>query len=189
MPFSFEPLGSEGLILIKPKVFADERGYFMELFKRSSMELGGIEAEFVQDNLSYSRKGTVRGLHYQKKPALQGKLVTCLRGTVYDVAVDIRVGSRTFGKWASVELSEENHSLFWIPEGFAHGFMVLSEEALVLYKVTGSEYSVEHDAGIRWDDPDLNIDWPMKDISQLIISEKDKHLPSLRERLDRGELL
>lgn len=189
MPFSFEPLILEGLILIKPKVFADERGYFMELFKRSSMELGGIKADFVQDNLSHSQKGTVRGLHYQKKPMLQGKLVTCLRGTVYDVAVDIRVGSPNFGKWVSVELSEENHHLFWIPEGFAHGFMVLSEEALVLYKVSGSEYSVEHDAGIRWDDPDLNIDWPMKDISQLIISEKDEHLPSLRERLDRGELL
>lgn len=189
MPFSFEPLILEGLILIKPKVFADERGYFMELFKRSSMELGGIKADFVQDNLSHSQKGTVRGLHYQMKPMLQGKLVTCLRGTVYDVAVDIRVGSPNFGKWVSVELSEENHNLLWIPEGFAHGFMVLSEQALVLYKVSGSEYSPEHDAGIKWDDPDLNIDWPIKDISQLIISEKDKHLPSLRERLDRGELL
>jgi len=189
MPFSYELLTLEGLILVKPKVYADERGYFMELFKSSDMQLGGITGEFVQDNLSYSRKGTVRGLHYQMKPKMQGKLVTCLRGTIYDVAVDIRVGSPTFGKWIAVELSEENHHLLWIPEGFAHGFMVLSEEALALYKVSGSEYSPEHDAGIRWDDPELNVDWPIKDVAKLIISEKDKHLPTLRERLDRGELL
>ena len=189
MPFSFEPLGLEGLILIKPKVFADERGYFMELTKNTDLISFGVDTNFVQDNLSYSRKGVVRGLHYQMKPVLQGKLVTCLSGKIYDVAVDIRVGSPGFGKWVSVELSEEDHHLFWIPEGFAHGFMVLSEEALVLYKVSGSEYSPEHDAGIRWDDPDINIDWPIKDISQLIISEKDKHFPSLRERLDRVELL
>jgi len=176
MPFSYELLTLEGLILVKPKVYADERGYFMELFKSSGMQFGGITGEFVQDNLSYSRKGTVRGLHYQMKPKMQGKLVTCLRGTIYDVAVDIRVGSPTFGKWVAVELSEENHHLLWIPEGFAHGFMVLSEEP-------------EHDAGIRWDDPELNVDWPIKDVAKLIISEKDKHLPTLRERLDRGELL
>jgi len=186
MPFSYELLTLEGLILVRPKVYADERGYFMELFKSSDMQLGGITGEFVQDNLSYSRKGTVRGLHYQMKPKMQGKLVTCLRGTIYDVAVDIRVGSPTFGKWVAVELSEENHHLLWIPEGFAHGFMVLSEEAMVLYKVSGSEYSPEHDAGIRWDDPELNVDWPIKDVAKLIISEKDKHLPTLRERLDRG---
>jgi len=189
MPFSYELLTLEGLILVKPKVYADERGYFMELFKSSDMKLSGITGEFLQDNLSYSRKGTVRGLHYQMKPKMQGKLVTCLRGAIYDVAVDIRVGSPTFGKWVAVELSEENHHLLWIPEGFAHGFMVLSEEAMVLYKVSGSEYSPEHDAGIRWDDPELNVDWPIKDVAKLIISEKDKHLPTLRERLDRGELL
>jgi len=107
----------------------------MELFKSSDMKLDGITGEFVQENLSYSCKGTVRGLHYQMKPKMQGKLVTCLRGAIYDVAVDIRVGSPTFGKWLAVELSEENHHLLWIPEGFAHGFMVLSEKALVLYKV------------------------------------------------------
>jgi len=189
MPFSYEPLTLEGLILVRPKVYADERGYFMELFKSSDMQLGGITGEFLQDNLSYSRKGTVRGLHYQMKPKMQGKLVTCLRGAIYDVAVDIRVGSPTFGKWIAVKLSEENHHLLWIPEGFAHGFMVLNEEAMVLYKVSGSEYSPEHDAGIRWDDPELNVDWPIKDVAKLIISEKDKHLPTLRERLDRGELL
>jgi len=189
MPFSYELFTLEGLILVKPKVYADERGYFMELFKSSDMQVGGITGEFLQDNLSYSRKGTVRGLHYQMKPKMQGKLVTCLRGAIYDVAVDIRVGSPTFGKWIAVELSEENHHLLWIPEGFAHGFMVLSEEAMVLYKVSGSEYSPEHDAGIRWDDPELNVDWPIKDVAKLVISEKDKHLPTLRERLDRGELL
>jgi len=153
------------------------------------MKLDGITGEFVQDNLSYSCKGTVRGLHYQMKPKMQGKLVTCLRGAIYDVAVDIRVGSPTFGKWLAVELSEENHHLLWIPEGFAHGFMVLSEKALVLYKVSGSEYSPEHDASIKGDDPELNVDWPIKDGAKLNISEKDKHLPTMRERLDRGELL
>jgi len=189
MPFEAERLQIRDVILIRPKVFADERGFFMELTKNTELISFAVDTDFVQDNVSYSYKGVVRGLHYQMKPKAQGKLVTCLRGTIYDVAVDIRVGSPSFGKWVVVELSEENHHLFWIPEGFAHGFMVLSDEALVLYKVSGSEYSPEHDAGIKWDDPDLNIDWPTKDISQLIISEKDKHLPSLRERLDRGELL
>ena len=189
MPFEAERLQIRDVILIRPKVFADERGFFMELTKNTDLIGFGVDTDFVQDNVSYSYKGVVRGLHYQMKPKSQGKLVTCLTGEIYDVAVDLRVGSPSFGKWVSVELSEENHHLFWIPEGFAHGFMVLSDEALVLYKVSGSEYSPEHDAGIKWDDPDLSIDWPIEDTSQLIISEKDEHLPSLRERLDRGELL
>ena len=189
MPFEAEHLDIRDVILVRPKVFADERGFFMELTKNTDLISFGVDTDFVQDNVSYSHRGVVRGLHYQMKPRAQGKLVTCLRGEIYDVAVDIRDGSSTFGKYAAVKLSEENHNLLWIPEGFAHGFTVLSEQALVLYKVSGSEYSPEHDAGIKWDDPDLNVGWPIKDISQLIISEKDKHLPSLRERLDRGELL
>jgi len=189
MPFEAEHLDIRDVILVRPKVFADERGFFMELTKNTDLISFGVDTDFVQDNVSYSHRGVVRGLHYQMKPRAQGKLVTCLRGEIYDVAVDIRDGSSTLGKYVGVKLSEENHNLLWIPIGFAHGFMVLSDDALVLYKVSGSEYAPECDGGIRWNDPRINVDWPIKDENILIISDKDKKLPTLEERMKRGELL
>lgn len=181
MPFEFERLELEGLVLIRPKVFRDERGFFLEFYKRSEFYKNGIEVEFLQDNHSASVKGTLRGLHYQKKPKVQGKLVRCVKGDIFDVAVDIRKGSKTFGKWFGIRLSEENQLMLWIPPGFAHGFLVLSDYAEVIYKVSHSEYSPGHDAGIRFDDPDLAIDWPIKDPNLLILSEKDKRLPYLKD--------
>lgn len=181
MPFEFERLELEGLVLIRPKVFRDERGFFLEFYKRSEFYKNGIEVEFLQDNHSASVKGTLRGLHYQKKPKVQGKLVRFVKGEIFDVAVDIRKGSKTFGKWFGIRLSEENQLMLWIPPGFAHGFLVLSDYAEVIYKVSHSEYSPGHDAGIRFDDPDLAIDWPIKDPNLLILSEKDKRLPYLKD--------
>ena len=181
MPFEFERLELEGLVLIRPKVFRDERGFFLEFYKRSEFYKNGIEVEFLQDNHSASVKGTLRGLHYQKKQKVQGKLVRCVKGEIFDVAVDIRKGSKTFGKWFGIRLSEENQLMLWIPPGFAHGFLVLSDYAEVIYKVSHSEYSPGHDAGIRFDDPDLAIDWPIKDPNLLILSEKDKRLPYLKD--------
>ena len=177
MPFVFEPLEIPEVILIKTKVFEDGRGYFKELFKASSFQEAGIKETFVQDNFSYSKKGVLRGLHFQLEPQAQGKLVTCLGGKIFDVAVDLRPESPTFRKWVAVELSQENHFLLYIPPGFAHGFQVLSEEALVCYKCT-AEYAPELDAGIVWNDPDLSIPWPLKDP---ILSPKDARLPKLSE--------
>lgn len=178
MPFTLEQLEIPDLILLRPKIFFDNRGFFLEIFKNSDLENMGLKFNVVQDNLSYSRKGVLRGLHYQKRPKEQGKLVICLYGLIYDVAVDIRVKSPTFGKHVGVLLSGEEKTIFWIPPGFAHGFLVLSDEALVLYKVTENEYSPHHDAGIIWNDPDLKIKWP---IGEPILSEKDKNLPRLRD--------
>ncbi len=181
MPFEFIKTEIPDVILIKPKVFQDERGFFLETYKKSDFEKAGIKAEFVQDNHSKSVKGVLRGLHFQKKPFAQGKLVRCIRGKIFDVAVDIRKGSPTFGKWVGYELSEENRYILWIPEGFAHGFLTLSDEAEVIYKVSGGEYSPEHDAGIIWNDPDIDIKWPLDQVDEIILSEKDKKLPFLRE--------
>jgi dTDP-4-dehydrorhamnose 3,5-epimerase len=167
------------VILIKPKVFGDERGFFMESYKKSEFEKAGIDTDFVQDNHSKSVKGVLRGLHYQKEPAAQGKLVRCIRGKIFDVAVDIRKKSPTFGKWVGYELSEENKFMLWIPKGFAHGFLTLSKEAEIIYKVSGSEYSPEHDRGIIWNDKTINIKWPVENIENIILSEKDKNLPTL----------
>jgi len=181
MPFKFVSLEIPEVVLIKPKVFFDERGYFLELFKEPDFELRGIKAQVKQLNLSFSKRGVLRGLHYQRHPKAQGKLVCCLQGLILDVAVDIRKGSPTFGKWVSALLSSDEKNMLWIPEGFAHGFLVLSEEAQVLYAVTGSEYSPEHDAGIIWNDPDINIAWPLSEIKGVILSEKDRALPMLRD--------
>ena len=181
MPFEFIKTEIPEVILIKPKVFQDERGFFLETYKKSDFEKAGINAEFVQDNHSKSVKGVLRGLHFQKKPFAQGKLVRCVRGKIFDVAVDIRKGSPTFGKWVGYELSEENRYILWIPEGFAHGFLTLSEEAEVIYKVSGGEYSPQHDAGIIWNDPDINIKWPVNQVKEIILSEKDKKLPFLKD--------
>jgi len=162
--------------LIEPKVFEDERGFFMETYKAPDFVSAGIEGNFVQENHSRSSKGVLRGLHYQNPPFAQGKLVRVVRGEIFDVAVDIRKGSPTWGKWMGVTLSEERKDILCIPAGFAHGFCVLSEIAEVIYKTT-NVYSPESEAGIIWNDEDLNIDWLVNDP---IVSEKDKKLPSLK---------
>lgn len=169
----------DGLLVIKPKVFGDERGYFFESFNEDNYRKAGIDFNFVQDNISKSKKGTIRGLHYQVGENVQGKLCKVIFGEVLDVAVDVRFGSPTFGKYFSSELSDENHTQLWIPPGFAHGFSVLSDEAIFSYKCTAL-YSKEHERAIIFNDPDLNIHWQVKNP---IVSEKDinaplfKHIP------------
>lgn len=166
----------EGLLRIEPDVYPDERGCFFEHYNRARYEAVGVAGEFVQDNCSFSRQGTIRGLHYQVGPFAQGKLTSVLHGRVLDVAVDIRFGSPTFGQHVAVELNDENHVQFWIPPGFAHGFSVLSETVVFMYKCTAC-YSREHERSIRFDDPDLGIDWQVLDP---IVSEKDLAASSLR---------
>lgn len=178
MPFkSFKRLKIPDIILIDPYVFPDDRGFFMELYKRTSFLANGIPYDFVQANLSVSRRGVVRGLHYQLKPMEQGKLVTVVQGRIFDVAVDIRRGSPWYGKYVSVELSSNDHRLLWIPPGFAHGFQALEDDTIVLYFVT-KEYSREHERCIKWDDPGIGVKWPLKE--EAIISEKDRKCPPLR---------
>ena len=176
MPFTFKKLEIPEVILVTPKSFPDERGFFLESFKESEFASNGIKTIFVQDNFSHSVKGVLRGLHYQKNPEAQAKLVIVLRGEIFDVAVDIRKDSSTYGKWVGEILSENNHNSLYIPEGFAHGFCVLSEEADVLYKVS-QEYSQEHEKGIIWNDAEVNITWP---IDKPIIQEKDSKLADLK---------
>ena len=185
MPFEFEKLEIEGLILVKPKFFGDNRGFFMESYKKSEFVQNGIDCEFVQDNHSKSTKGVLRGLHYQINPKAQAKLVRCIKGKIFDIAVDLRPNSKTFGKWLKEELSEENNHMLFIPEGFAHGFVVLSDEAELLYK-TSAEFSPEHDRGVLWCDNDINIDWEID--FEPILSEKDKIQPRFSE-IDKEELL
>lgn len=159
------------VLIFEPKVFGDERGFFYESFnQRVFEEATGIKRSFVQDNHSRSVKGVLRGLHYQVQPAEQGKLVRCVAGEVFDVAVDIRRDSPTFGRWIGVHLSAENNRQFWIPEGFAHGFLVLSEVAEFLYKTT-DYYAPAHERCIRWDDEEIGIAWPLK--GKPVVSEKD----------------
>ncbi len=177
MPFRFQRLSIPDIILIEPRTFEDRRGLFMETYKRSEFVANGIAEEFVQSNYSHSIRGTLRGLHYQKHPQAQGKLVIALRGAVFDVAVDIRTGSPTYGQWVGAVLSDENFHMLYIPVGFAHGFCVLSEEADFLYQVT-AEYAPQLDRGIAWNDPDIGIRWP---ISEPLLSPKDAQLPPLRE--------
>lgn len=179
MPFTFIPGPIEGLIIIEPCLFHDQRGFFMETYKESDFSAAGIPGPFVQDNHSRSCRGTLRGLHFQKPPHAQGKLVRVTRGAVWDVAVDLRPGSSSFGAWYGLELSEENRRMFWIPPGFAHGFVALLDDSELQYKCT-AEYHGPSDGGIRWDDPDLAIAWPRLDVP-LIVSEKDAKLPLLRE--------
>ena len=176
MPFSFKRLSIPDIILVEPQSFPDERGFFLESYKESEFVSNGIKTIFVQDNLSHSVKGVLRGLHYQKNPKAQAKLVIALRGEIFDVAVDIRKNSSTYGKWVGEILSESNHNSLYIPEGFAHGFCILSEEADVLYKVS-QEYSPEDEKGIIWNDTEINITWP---IDKPIIQEKDSKLPDLK---------
>ena len=179
MSFTFTHLAIPDVILIEPRVFPDERGFFMESYKYSEFSAFGIKERFVQDNHSHSTKGVLRGLHYQKAPKAQGKLVRVVVGEIFDVGVDIRKGSPTYGKWVGEVLSAENKRMLYIPAGFAHGFCVLSKEAEVLYKTT-EEYAPEYDAGIIWNDPKIGIQWP---IEHPILSNKDAALPMLRETL------
>lgn len=169
----------DGLYIIEPKVFYDDRGYFMETYNQSEFEKLGLDMKFVQDNESKSKKGVLRGLHFQKNYP-QGKLVRVIKGVVYDVAVDIRKGSNTFGKWVGVELSEENKKQFYIPEGFAHGFLVLSDEAQFVYKCTNF-YHPEDEDGIIYNDSSINISWPISENMKIKISEKDKKWGGLEE--------
>ena len=169
----------EGLLVIEPQVHADSRGYFVETYNEQRYREAGIDAQFVQDNQSCSCYGVVRGLHFQRPPYSQAKLVCCTVGRVLDVAVDLRKGSKTYGQGFSVELSEENKRQFFIPRGFAHGFSVLSEQAIFTYKCDNL-YHPEADGGILLNDPDLAIDWQIPE-EKRIISEKDKHHPLLKD--------
>ena len=178
MPFEFKRLEIPDVILIEPKVFEDERGFFMETYKKEDFEeKAGIKGEFIQDNHSKSKYGVLRGLHYQKEPYAQAKIVQCVRGAIYDVAVDLRKNSPTFGKYTGVILSEYNKYQLYIPGGCAHGFLVLSDAAEVIYKVD-NVYAPDHEGGLIWNDPDVNIPWPN---DNPILSQKDQQLPSLRE--------
>lgn len=180
MPFEFEQQNIKDVILVKPKIFNDNRGYFMETYKKSEFAKNGIDVNFNQENQSFSTKGVLRGLHFQKPPYSQAKLVRCSKGRICDVAVDIRKESTTFGKYVKIELSEDNKSMLFIPEGFAHGFVVLSKEAELIYK-TNKEYKPDAEAGIIWSDKDINIDWNID--FEPILSDKDKNLPQLKEVL------
>ena len=169
----------KGVYVIEPRVFNDARGYFMETWKQAEFEEYIGKVQFIQDNESKSSYGVLRGLHYQKGDASQAKLVRVIKGRVLDVAVDIRRSSPTFGKHVMVELSEDNKRQFYIPRGFAHGFLVLSDEAIFIYKVDNS-YAPQHDAGIRWNDPELGIEWPI-DPKDVQTSEKDLRQPLLKD--------
>lgn len=182
--FNFIKTKIDGVYIIEPKVFGDNRGYFMESYNKEHFDEAGLNMIFVQDNESKSSKGVLRGLHFQREHS-QGKLVRVTKGEVFDVAVDLRTGSETYGKWEAVILSEENKKQFYIPKGFAHGFLVLSDEAVFNYKCTDF-YAPEYDGGVMWNDPDINIEWPLEGIENILLSEKDKDHPSLKQ-LDLSE--
>lgn len=168
------------VMLIEPKVFGDDRGFFLESFNQQVFnEATGTDHAFVQDNHSRSKKGVLRGLHYQLPPHAQGKLVRVVRGAVFDVAVDIRQGSPTFGQWVGAELTEDNHRQLWLPPGFAHGFLVLSDSADFLYKATAC-YAPQADRGIAWNDPAIGVQWPQLDV-ELSLSDKDRRQPLLAD--------
>lgn len=177
MPFRFHRLAIPDLILVEVQQFGDHRGFFMETYKHSEFAANGIAERFVQDNYSHSARGVLRGLHYQKHPQAQGKLVMVLQGEIFDAAVDIRRESPTYGQWVGMNLSAQRSEMLYIPPGFAHGFCVLSETADFTYKVTG-EYAAELDRGIIWNDPIIGIAWP---ISAPLLSAKDARLPTLEE--------
>ncbi len=171
------PTSIEGLEVLEPVVYSDDRGSFWEIFKISTFENAGLPARFTQDNISWSHRGVIRGLHFQIKPFEQGKLVACICGSIFDVAVDLRPRSPTFGKWESVELSEDNHLALYVPEGFAHGFQSLRDDTCVLYKCT-TVYSKEHEGGILFNDAELAISWPLPAAT---LSSKDANLPTFEE--------
>ncbi|MDU1414419.1 MAG: dTDP-4-dehydrorhamnose 3,5-epimerase [Clostridium sp.] len=177
--FIFSETKIKGLYVIEVKIFGDERGYFMESYNEKDFRENGLDMRFVQDNESKSKKGVLRGMHFQTQHS-QGKLVRVIKGEVYDVAVDLRKGSPTYGEWEGVILSENNKNMFYIPEGFAHGFLVLSDEAIFNYKCTDF-YDPEHDGGLLWNDPIVNIKWPIENVEKVILSEKDKNQKKLHE--------
>ena len=175
----------KGVYIIEPKVFGDERGWFMESWNKQKFDATGLHIDFVQDNHSFSaNKGTLRGLHYQTEPMVQSKLIRCTAGAIFDVAVDIRKGSPNYKKWIGVELSAENKKQLFIPHGFAHGFITLTDNVEVQYK-TDNFYAPHYDGNIRWNDPDIAIEWPLEPV---VLSDKDKDAPLLKERVDRNEL-
>lgn len=175
----FTPTAIPDVLRIEPKVFEDARGYFYESYRRDLFAAHGIPAEFVQDNYSKSAKGILRGLHYQIPPKAQAKLVHVIRGAVFDVAVDLRRGSPTFGRWVGETLSGATHRAFYIPAGFAHGFCALEPDTLVVYKVT-ELYSPAHERGIAWDDPDVAVAWPTLDVPYQL-AERDRRYPRLKD--------
>jgi dTDP-4-dehydrorhamnose 3,5-epimerase len=177
MPFTFSQTELPGVLLIEPRVFGDHRGFFLESYKQSDFRSAGLDSRFVQENHSRSSRGTLRGLHYQRPPYGQGKLVRAILGEIFDVALDIRQGSPTFGKWVGVTLSATNCRSLYIPPWFAHGFCVVSEHAEVIYKTT-AEYVPEYEHGIRWDDPALDICWPFPEVT---LSDRDRGWPSLAD--------
>ena len=177
--FKFTETKIKGVYIIEPKVFGDNRGYFMETYNKEHFAEAGLTMNFVQDNESSSSKGVLRGLHFQTKHT-QGKLVRVTKGEVFDVAVDLRKGSPTYGQWEGVVLSAENKKQFYIPEGFAHGFLVLSDHAIFNYKCTDF-YCPEGEGGVLWNDPYIGIEWPLDGIDNIILSEKDKVHPTLKD--------
>ncbi|MBU3108869.1 dTDP-4-dehydrorhamnose 3,5-epimerase [Clostridium gasigenes] len=177
--FNFIKTKIKDLYIIEPRVFGDDRGYFMETYSKREFYEAGLTMEFVQDNESKSKKGVLRGMHFQTKNT-QGKLVRVTQGEVYDVAVDLRKGSKTYGMWEGILLTAENKKQFYVPEGFAHGFLVVSEEAVFNYKCTNF-YSPEYDSGLLWNDKDVAIEWPLDGIDEILLSEKDKVQKTLKE--------
>ena len=175
MAFEFIPTKIPGVVIIQPKVFGDSRGYFMETYKKTDFAQNGIDREFVQDNESSSTKGVLRGLHFQKEHT-QAKLVRVTEGAVFDVAVDVRPGSATFGEWVGVTLSSEKKNMFYIPEGFAHGFLVLSDHASFVYKCT-DVYDPKSEGGIPWNDPTVAVEWPGLDVPYKTSEKDEKHEP------------
>ncbi len=177
--FNFIKTSIDGVIIVEPTAFGDSRGYFMETYQKEDFIKGGIDVDFVQDNQSMSIKGVLRGLHFQKQYS-QSKLVRCIKGEVFDVAVDLREGSPTFGKWEGVILSAENKKQFFIPKNFAHGFLVLSDEAEFVYKVDDF-YHPNDEGGLMWNDPDIGIKWPIPSGVELNLSDKDKCHPAFKD--------
>lgn len=177
--FTFNETKIKGVYIIEPKVFGDHRGYFMETYNYEDFKAAGLDMVFVQDNQSKSKKGVLRGLHYQK-PNPQGKLVRVTNGEVFDVAVDLRKNSPTYGQWQGVVLSAENKKQFYVPEGFAHGFLVLSEEAEFVYKCT-EFYHPESEGSLAWDDSEIGIEWPLEGIDEVLLADKDKKAKTLKE--------
>ena len=180
--FNFIQTKIPDLYIIEPKIFGDERGYFMESYSKKDFTEAGLTMTFVQDNESKSLKGVLRGLHFQTKHT-QGKLVRVTQGEVWDVAVDLRKGSPTYGQWEGVYLSAENKRQFYVPEGFAHGFVVTSDEAVFNYKCTDF-YAPEYDSGLLWNDADVAIEWPLEGLGDILLSEKDKKQKTLKELTD-----
>ena len=188
MALSIEKTPIEGLVLIHPHVFEDERGYFIKDFEKSFYEQNGLPITFLETNESKSKKGTIRGLHFQQKFS-QGKLIRVIKGAVYDVAVDLRFGSSTFGKWMGFDLSEYNHDVLYIPEGFAHGFLALEDDSIFSYKCT-NKYAPEFDSGIKFNDPEIGVEWPVERVGgwdEVITSAKDSKLQCLSHFVSKGE--